>query len=112
MNLKHVYLTAAIFGAVVPYIFFTRFILDNGLALSMFIDELFATQPATGFSSDLLITSVVFWIFLIPEARLRGVKHAWIFILANLTVGLSLAFPLFLYFRRRAIEQSAAPARS
>lgn len=63
-----VYLLFAVLGAIIPGVFFARFMLDQGWELTKFVRQLFANFPAGGFTSDLLITSVVFWIC-------RSVKH-------------------------------------
>ena len=97
--MKNLYLTLAIIGAIVPYAFFTPFILENGLNLNHFISQLFANGPAGGFSADLLITSVVFWIFLFSKEK---VKHRGLMVILNLTIGLSCALPY--YFYRREVD--------
>ncbi|MDA1077028.1 MAG: DUF2834 domain-containing protein [Proteobacteria bacterium] len=92
--MKNLYLVLAIAGAVVPYVFFIEFFAVEGLALPSFIGGLFANGAAGGFTSDLLITSLTFWIYLF--SRSQGPK-AWPFVLINLTIGLSCALPLYLY---------------
>ena len=99
--MKNVYLALAIVGAVVPYIFFTQFLLSGGTSLGSFTAQLFATPPAGGFTADLLITSLVFWIWSFREVRARKMTRWWAYVVVNLAIGLSCAFPLFLYMRER-----------
>lgn len=94
-----VYLLFSVLGAIVPGMFFARFLLDQGLELTEFVRQLFANSPAGGFTSDLIITSAVFWIWSFGEARRQDMKHWWAYVVLNLCVGLSCALPLFLYFR-------------
>jgi hypothetical protein len=99
--MKSLYLMLAIVGAVVPYGFFFGFIAAEGLNLSGFVSALFANGPAGGFTADLLISSVVFWIFMFSRpggmfTRPDGPKP-WLFIVLNLTIGLSCALPAYLY---------------
>jgi len=101
--MKILYLTLAIVGAVVPYMFFFGFIASEGLNLAGFVSALFANGPAGGFTADLLISSVVFWIFMF--SRPDG-PHPWLFIALNLTIGLSCALPAYLY----AAASAEAPA--
>jgi len=101
MKRAHVYLLLAIAGAVVPYLFFFDFF-RSGSAAGSFVGALFANGAAGGFTADLLITSVVFWILLAAEARTSGVRRPWTLIAVNLFIGLSCAFPLFLFLRERA----------
>lgn len=92
--MKSLYLMLAIVGAVVPYGFFFGFIAAEGLNLSGFVSALFANGPAGGFTADLLISSVVFWIFMFSRP---GGPKPWLFIVLNLTIGLSCALPAYLY---------------
>lgn len=98
---KTIYLIAAIVGAVVPYIFFGRFIAAEGVNLPLFVRGLFANGAAGGFSADLLISSFIFWYWAAADAKERNVRNWWWIIPANLLVGLSLALPLYLYMREK-----------
>ena len=96
--MKNVYLSLAIIGAIVPYLFFFDFFAAAGVDLGAFIAALFVNGAAGGFTADLLITSLAFWIFLWQ----KKVANLWIYILLNLTIGLSCALPAYLYMRARA----------
>jgi hypothetical protein len=98
-RMRIVYLSATVLGAVAPYVFFVSYFLEPGD--TSFVGQLFATAPAAGFATDLLITSAVFWIWSYAEAKRRGMTRWWVYVLVNLTIGLSCAFPLFLYVRER-----------
>lgn len=108
--MTRIYLLLAILGAIVPYVFFGNFMLEQGMDLTEFVRQLFATSPASGFTVDLLITSAAFWIWSFREARQRDMRHWWVYVALNLTVGLSCALPLFLYFRQLRIEHLDTPA--
>lgn len=92
--MKNVYLVAAVLGAVVPYWFFVDFFAAQGFDLAGFVVALFVNGAAGGFTADLLITSVVFWIYLF--SRDDG-PSPWPFVVLNLLVGLSCAVPAYLY---------------
>jgi len=96
---KTVYIVLCVLGTVIPYAFFVPFAVDNGLDLSLFVREMFATQVASFLSADLLISSAVLWTFIYFELRKRPIKYWWLAVLANLVVGVSLALPLFLLLR-------------
>ncbi len=100
MSRRTIYLLLAIVGAVAPWFFFAQFFAAEGLA-GRFVPSLFVNGAAGGLTTDLLISSLVFWIFLFPEARRTGVGRPWIYMLINLGVGLSCALPLFLWARER-----------
>ena len=91
--MKQFYLTAAIVGAVVPYLFFVDFFLDSGVDLVSFITALFANGAAGGFTADLVISSGVFWTYMSANKE----PKLWLFVLLNLTIGLSCALPAYLY---------------
>lgn len=95
MSLKRIYLTAAVVGAIVPYAFFIGFAAEEGLNLMAFIEALFANGAAGGFTADLLISSAVFWIYMGSRAAM-GPKPG-LFIVLNLTIGLSCALPAYLW---------------
>ena len=67
--MKKIYLTLAIIGGIIPYLFFFQFIQIEGLNLPLFIESLFVNGAAGGFSADLLFTSFVFWLFMIKQAK-------------------------------------------
>ena len=106
MSKSAIYLTLAVIGAVAPYVFFTQFFAAEGLG-GNFVGALFVNGAAGGFAADLLLSSLVFWIFLFPEARRVGVGKPWLFVVINLLIGLSCALPLFLWARERARTRDA-----
>lgn len=103
MSKRTLYLLLTFAGTVLPYYFFISFFNAQGLG-GDFVGALFANGAAGGFTADLLVTSLVFWIFLFAEARRVGVPRPWIFVLLNLLIGLSCALPLFLWAREGALE--------
>jgi len=106
---KNLYLALAILGGVVPYLFFFQFIATSGLDLGAFIGALFANGAVGGFTVDLLISSVVFWVYLFSRT---GGPSAWPFIALNLIIGLSCALPAYLYASLRVQEKDRAPAEA
>lgn len=63
---------------------------------------LFVNGAAGGVSADLLVSSLVCWVFLLPEAQRAGVRRPWLYVVLNLAIGLSCALPLFFWARRRS----------
>ncbi len=97
MNIKTVYLVLAIIGAIVPYGFFIQHFGAAGFGLLDFISALFVNSAASGFTSDLLITSLVFWIAMYQRRSSGKGPNPAFFILLNLAIGLSCALPAYLY---------------
>ena len=62
---------------------------------------MFNGPAASGATTDLLLSSMVFWVASFVDARARNIAHWWIVLPATLLVGLSLAMPLWLLMRSR-----------
>jgi len=107
MSRSSILLALAVLGAVLPYVFFLRFFELHGVG-GNFVGALFANGAAGGFTADLLVSSVVFWIFLFAEAPRVGVRHPWVYVALNLSIGLSCALPAFLWARERASRPATA----
>ncbi len=106
--MKNIYGALAILGFILPYIFFTRFLSENGLNLPLFFEQLTANDISIFFAVDLVIATVAFWVFAYQELRRHAIPFWRLSILTSLIVGLSCALPLFLYLRERAREQQSA----
>ncbi|MTH54837.1 DUF2834 domain-containing protein [Bacillus mangrovi] len=103
--MKTILLLLASMGTIIPYYFFTPFLINNGLDIMSIAELLFVNRVSAFFAADFLISCIVFLTFLYTETKKYKIKQWWICILATITVGLSLAFPLFLYFRLLALEK-------
>lgn len=93
------FLILMILGTVIPYSWFGPFLMEHGLNLSLFLEQMLANQIAGFFAWDVILSSVVFLGWVAREAIRGHVRHWWIYPVMNLTVGLSLALPAFLYAR-------------
>ena len=106
---RRLFALGAVAGTVVPWIFFAVHIDRDGAGLGTFVEAVFANPAASGFTADLLITSVVFWIWSYRDQARHGMSGRWWWIVpANLFVGLSLAFPLYLVLRNEPEATVAA----
>jgi hypothetical protein len=101
--MKWLYLIGAIVGTVLPVSELVPFLTTHGLDLALFVRQLFANHVSAFFAMDVLVSSLVLWLFVFSEGRRQGMKHLWLYVLCNLAVGVSLALPLFLFFRERKI---------
>jgi Terpene cyclase DEP1 len=104
--MKNLYLVLAIVGAIVPYVFFVEHFSAAGFGLGSFLASAFANGAAGGATADLIISSLVFWIYLIG----RRTPNLWLYMVVNVTIGLSCALPLYLYLTSRAAVQTGRPA--
>lgn len=102
MKPKTVYVCLCVLGTLLPYWQLLPFLREHGLDVRLMITQLFSAPVSAFFGADVIVSSVVLWVFVAVEGRRRGVRHLWAPIVANLTVGVSLGLPLFLYLRERA----------
>jgi hypothetical protein len=93
------YLIVAVLGLVLPYAFFVPFLVENGLNLPLFVQQMFANRIAGFFSLDVIVSSLALWGFVYAEGRRLSMKRLWVYVLLNLLVGVSFALPVFLYVR-------------
>ena len=96
--MKWVYLCGAIIGTALPFTFLAQFLVANGLDASTFNNNI-----AMFFAMDVLVSAVMLWAFIFAEGRKQRMKHLWVYVLCTLLVGVSLALPLFLFFRERKL---------
>ena len=108
--MKWLYLIAAFLGAALPLSFLFPFLQQNGLDLPLLVRQLFQNNVSAFFGVDVIVTSVVLWLFVFSEGRRRGMKRLWVYVVCNLAVGVSLALPLFLFFRERTLLEAKRDA--
>ncbi|MEW6207754.1 MAG: DUF2834 domain-containing protein [Acidobacteriota bacterium] len=104
--MKWIYVALCVAGFALPYYFFIPFVAENGLNLSLFVNQLFASPVSSFFGADVIVSSLVLWAFIYHETRRQRVKWWWLCIIANLAVGVSLGLPLFLLLREVEREKS------
>jgi ABC-type uncharacterized transport system permease subunit len=105
------YAVLCVIGAVLPYTQFVPFVLEHGLDVSLLVSELFANRISSFFAIDVLVSTLVLWVFVVVEARRAGIRNAWLPLVASLLVGVSLALPLFLLQRERAARLRVGDSR-
>jgi hypothetical protein len=104
VNRKKIYLFLCILGAAIPYSQFVPWVMENGLPLGLLARQLFANRVSAFFGLDVFVSSAVLLVFMRLEGRRLRLRFRWLPIVGLCTVGVSLAFPLFLYLRERAME--------
>jgi hypothetical protein len=103
--LQVIYLILCIFGTVLPYSQFIPFLLEHGLDIQLFLEQLFVNRISAFFAMDVIVSVLVVWVLVFAEGTRLKMRFLWIPILASVTVGGSLGLPLFLLMRQRQIEQ-------
>jgi len=102
MDPRRLYLVLCVVGTLVPYSQLVPFVREHGLNLRLLIEALFANRISSFFALDVILSTVVLWVWVLVEGRRGRVRHLWAPLAASLTVGVSLGLPLFLYLREEA----------
>jgi hypothetical protein len=105
MKPRHWYLALCVLGTILPYSQFIPFVREHGLDLQLFVEQLFVNRVSGFFALDVIVSSLVLWVFVFQEGRRCGLGHLWAPIVANVAVGVSLGLPLFLYMREGRLER-------
>jgi hypothetical protein len=93
---KNLYLSMAIVGTILPYYFLVSCLMQYGWDIHRIWDQLFLSELGAFFVMDVFISSIVLWVFIFAEGRRLGMRNLWVYIFANLVVGVLQAFPLYL----------------
>ncbi len=106
-SLKTIYLLLAIAGSIAPWFWFLQ---DSTalVSLPLFFQRAFANNVAAGLTSDLVISSLVFFSFVWIELKRMGASRMWLIVYIGLTfgIGLSCSLPCFLYYREQINERN------
>jgi len=102
--IRYFYMTLCVLGIVLPYSQLVPFLREHGLDLRLLAEQFFANRISAFFGLDVVVSSVVLWVFVLAEGRRQKMRHLWVYILSNLAVGVSLGLPLFLYMRDRRVR--------
>lgn len=95
-----IYAILCVIGTVLPLAQFVPWLADRGLDLRLLVQEAVATPIAAFAWSDVLVSAVVVVVFILVEGRRLAMRRLWTPLLA-ISVGPSLALPLFLFLRER-----------
>ena len=104
MRLRHIYLCLCILGTVLPYSRLGPWLATNGFDLPLFFAELFSTRIGAFFGLDVIVSTLVLFVFIAAEGRRLAIRMTWIPVVATLAVGVSLGLPLFLYIRQLKVD--------
>ena len=85
--LQTTYLILCILGIILPYSQFVPFLLEHGLNLQLFFEQLFVNRISSFSAMDLTVSSLVLWIFVFWEGSRLGMKNLWVYIASNFSLG-------------------------
>jgi uncharacterized protein DUF2834 len=110
MSRKILYLVLCLLGFILPYSQFVPWIIEHGLDMRLFVQQLFANRIGGFFGMDVLVSAVTLIGFIRSEGGRLKIRRVWLPIISVLLVGVSLGLPLFLYLRELEFERPASPA--
>lgn len=98
---KPVYFILMVLSAVVTWAIFLRFLFSDDASLNTFFQQPFATAISALWTSDVLMYTLVFFIFAGVELKRLGAPAGWlaVYFATTLAVGPCFSLPLFLYQR-------------
>lgn len=108
--MQWLYLVAAILGAVLPLSYLCPFLLTHGFDVPLMLGQLFQNNVSAFFGMDVIVSALALLLFIFYEGRRRAMKRLWAYALCTLLVGVSLGFPLFLFFRERKLNSDRLAA--
>ena len=97
--MQRIYLLFMVLGTVLPWWFFGSFFTDNGFNLLIFFKALAINDAIKGVTTDITLSSALFWLWAYNDAKQLKIKNWWLVIPSTLLIGLSLALPLYFYLR-------------
>jgi hypothetical protein len=110
MNRKIFYLVLCVLGFALPYSQFVPWVIEHGLNMRLFIQQLFANRIGGFFGMDVLVSAVTLISFISSEGARLKMRALWLPVVSVLLVGVSLGLPVFLYLRERELGRPTSPA--
>jgi hypothetical protein len=107
MRSKYVYLPLCFLGGLLPLRHLVLFLTEQGFDSTEAVRQIYATRMGAFFTADVVASLVVFIAFAVIEGRRSQVPRYWLSFL-GLIIGVSLAFPLFLFMREKKLESTGA----
>ncbi|KGR94162.1 hypothetical protein X946_5448 [Burkholderia sp. ABCPW 111] len=74
-----------------------------------FLLDTLANPASRSITVDIVLLGLALFLWLVLEARRLAMRGAWIYIVLSVAVAISVAFPLFLIHRERALAAAQRP---
>ena len=110
MKARHFYLILCVLGLMLPYSQLLPWLFEHGLNWALFFHELFGNRISAFFALDVVVSAIVLIWFIQSEGKRLRMRLLWLPTIGTLLVGVSFGFPLFLFLRQMAVDQTAARA--
>ena len=89
MRRSAVYLSLCVIGVLIPWLFLVAFLGEPHPSVSLFVAYIFANHVSGSVAADLLISALIFFVFVFAEGKRINMNNLWLYIPATLLVGLS-----------------------
>ena len=101
----YLYLSFAIFGAILPTLSNIEFMKEYGAAFDIqnFVRLANINSAAQSLSRDLFIGAGAIMVWMINESRRLKIKNFWFIILTTFTIAFAFATPFFLFMREQRL---------
>src|SRR5215510_1770644 len=99
------YLTCALAGAVVPWIFNLEHIRTSSVPFTPanWLAAGMVSPLSRSITTDFLIGTTPVLVWMVVEGRRLRMKHVWVYVLATFAIAFAFACPLFLSMRERRL---------
>ncbi|MBD2078206.1 DUF2834 domain-containing protein [Phormidium sp. FACHB-592] len=104
--LQTIYLTLFLLGTGLQYAQFIPFLIEHGLDVKLFVEQLFANQISSFFGIDVIVSVLVVLMFIAAEGTRLKMRYLWVYFVGAL-LGVAVGLPLFLLMRQRQLEAAA-----
>ena len=99
--LRIVFAALAIWGAVHPMYYFTKWLAANEWDWGGMIDAWYVNDSSTGLTWDLTIAAIALTVWIVADSLRRRDLLGIVAIPATFAIGLSCGLPLYLFLRSR-----------
>lgn len=104
MLLRSFYILCVVLAALSAVWYGGPYIVGPGSSLTGFVRLAFANGPAAALTSDLLVVYVLMSTWIVIEGRRLGMRHLWVYLVANTMVAVAVGLGLFLVQRERQLR--------
>lgn len=105
ISMQIIYILLSIAGLALPLSQFVPWLSSHGLNIALLLQEATSSHISAFAWADVVVSGIAVAVFIIAEGRKLAMRKLWL-PLACLTVGPSLALPLFLYLRERHLSRT------
>lgn len=104
MLLRSFYLLCVVLGALSAFWYGGPYWVEPGSSLTGFVRLAFVNGPAATLASDLSVVYLLVSAWIVIEGRRLGMRHLWVYLVANTVVAVAVGLGLFFVQRERHLR--------